>query len=178
MRKRTKRLTFGGMIVLVLPIIVIYFLSTKPVHTFDVKGDTAFIISMKHTTDKEHICTKDEVKEFLAKQSENNRKHLRKKASMCGSRQRVPLRLIVWMDGNEIINTQYLPAGFHQDGAVFIYEKFLIPMGKHTIKAAMRDSKAESGDEFNYNLEETVELVSLQVLVLDFDETEDRLKLI
>ncbi len=166
------------MIVLILPIIAIYFLATDPAHTFDAKDDAAFIISIKHTTDKEHICTENEVEEFLAKEAEKGRKHLRKMASMCGSRERVPLRLIVRLDGKEIINKQYLPAGFHRDGAVFIYKKFILPSGKHTIKAAMRDSKAESGDEFNYNLEETVELDGLGVIVLDFDETEDRLKLI
>lgn len=163
------RLSLLGRLVFFIPAVLVYFLSTSPTYTFSDENDSSLIIGLKHITDKVHICTEEEVRLFLENEAKKERTHLRKRAKACGSRNREPLKLIVWLDGKEIVNKVYQPSGLFNDGHAFVYEKFEIHAGEHHIKAVMRDSKKDKEDRYDYSFERKVNFTPKRVIVLDFD---------
>lgn len=164
------RLSLLGGLVFFIPAVLVYFLSASPTYTFSEKNDSSLIIGMKHLTNKVHTCTEEEVRLFLENEAKKKITHLRKRAKACGSRNREPIKLIVWLDGKEIVNKGYQPSGFFSDGHTFVYEKFEIHAGKHNIKAVMRDSKKKKEDMYDYSFERTVNFAPKRVVVLDFDK--------
>jgi len=164
-----KRLSLSGRLVFFIPAVIVYFLSTSPTYTFSGDNDSSLIIGLKHITDKVHICTDEEVRLFLENEAKKERTHLRKRAKACGSRERVPLKLTVWLDGRELVNREYQPSGLYNDGNTFVYEKFDLHSGEHHIKVVMRDSKKDREDRYDYSFDKTVNFTAKRVFVLDFD---------
>lgn len=174
---KKKGLTVIGRIVIFIPAVLVYFLSTSPTYTFNGEDDAGLIVGMKHITDKAHICSEEEVRLFLEKEAKNPRKHLRKRARACGSRERVPLGLVLRLDDKELINTEYEPSGVHDDGNTFIYKKFIVSAGEHRIRLSMRDSKKENNGEFDYHLDKKIYFKKRQVIVIGFDPLKKDFKL-
>ncbi|MFQ5432764.1 MAG: hypothetical protein ACE5EN_09710 [Nitrospinota bacterium] len=164
-----KRLSLSGRLVFFIPAIIVYFFSTTPTYTFSDVDESSLVIGLKHITDKAHICTEEEVRQFLENELKTKLPHLRKRASACGSRERVPLKLMVLLDGRELVNREYQPSGLYNDGNTFVYEKFRIRSGEHNIKVEMRDSKKDKKDRYDYSFTKSINFTPKRVVVLDFD---------
>ncbi len=167
-RRKIKSLGIGGIIVLALPVILVLFLSSKPFYEFRGSEGSGLIVAFKAITDKSHICTKEEVEAFLEVQSHNERKHLRRRANACGSRDRVPLGLLVRLDGKVLMDRVYFPSGLRRDGNTFVFKKFFVSAGEHKLEVAIRDTK-KGLTEYDHTLSKTVDFKKLKFVVLDFD---------
>jgi len=82
------------------------------------------------------------------------------------SRERVPVYVEFAIDGALAHSETLEPSGVSRDGPARIYRKFLVPAGTHTLKARMRDSKRETG--FDYEMERQVMLTPGRSLAIDF----------
>lgn len=81
-------------------------------------------------------------------------------------RERVPLQVELWLDGDLIYQASLAPSGVAGDGASTAYRKFPVPAGNHHLVARLRDSRRETG--FDYDQSADVSLVPLQNFVIDF----------
>jgi len=164
-----KRIPPVGILVYALPAILIYFFSASPAYKFHDENHAALVIGIKYLTGKVHVCGEEEVRRFLAKQAKKERDHLRKRARACGSRERVPLKLAVWLDGKNILSKEYEPSGFHNDENTFVFEKFVVPEGSHLLKIKMHDSRKEGEVKTGYGFERTIDFEKRKIIVVDFD---------
>ncbi len=83
------------------------------------------------------------------------------------SRKRFPLRIELEMDGRIVYKAEIPPRGLSHDLPSPVYQRFIIPAGKHHFRVRMGDDKREKG--FAYTGEKTVELSPLRTLIIDFD---------
>lgn len=83
------------------------------------------------------------------------------------SRERVPVAIALSIDGKPIYEDVLQPTGLSRDGASRTYRKFLVPAGMHRIEVKLRDSKPNSG--FDYDKSVEVRLEPWQNLAIDFN---------
>ena len=76
------------------------------------------------------------------------------------ARERVAVHVQLTIDGEPIHDAVLEPTGLSRDGPARIYEKFLVPAGRHTITARLRDSRSSEG--FNLSLIHISEPTRLQ----------------
>lgn len=81
-------------------------------------------------------------------------------------RGRVPLLIELVIDGHPVYQGRHEPTGIWGDGPSVVYRKFLVPTGAHKLELRIRDSRRETG--FDYERSATVELSEHQNLVIDF----------
>lgn len=82
------------------------------------------------------------------------------------SRERLPMRVQLLLDGRMVYDAVLQPTGLARDGPAQTYQKFAVSPGRHSIRARMRDSGRNEG--FDYDKSVTVELAPLQNLAIDF----------
>jgi hypothetical protein len=58
------------------------------------------------------------------------------------------------------------PSGFADDGPATVYQRFVVPPGRHELTARLRDSRRTEG--FDYEARAEVELAAQQNFVVDF----------
>jgi quinol-cytochrome oxidoreductase complex cytochrome b subunit/coenzyme F420-reducing hydrogenase delta subunit len=154
---------------LMIPALIILFLSVKPIYPFYNK-DMALIkftfkYSSKHTEEQRELTKAD---------TENKLKHMRKTNSAFekirkeGGRGRLPVYVEVELDSKNVLSKTYYPTGLKNDGPTFAYEELPVAPGMHNIKVGMRDSKDE--DKFDYVYQDKIELKPGKITVIDFDE--------
>jgi hypothetical protein len=83
-------------------------------------------------------------------------------------RQRVPLAVEIDLDEKALYRAKLAPTGLAEDGPASAYARFPVPPGIHAIKARLRDSRRESG--FDYQQQRTIEISPNHILVIDFRE--------
>ncbi|MDH5509062.1 MAG: hypothetical protein OEZ32_01780 [Nitrospinota bacterium] len=137
---KERRLSPGGVIMLFMPVVFIYLFSTWPSYEFYAPNESQLLISLKKRTEKTHICDEKEREAFM-EEIASKPKHMQVVHRECGSRDRVPLELKIWLDGVESLSKVIKPAGIRSDGVVFVYEKFTFKSGPHDIRITMRDFK-------------------------------------
>ena len=123
-------------------------------------GTAQVKLSFSHSGARAEECRRLSVEE-LAKLPTSERR-----PTDC-SRRRLPVSVQLTIDGNSFYEATLEPGGFSSDGPVKVYEKFVIPAGKHHIEARLRDSKREPG--FDYNAAFDASLAPGQNLAIDFN---------
>jgi hypothetical protein len=166
------RLSPLAMLVLAIPAVIVGVFSTWPAHTFTDPGMMGIIISFKKVTDKAHTCDEQELADFHAAAAKRL-KHMRRANMECGSRERVPLGLAIWVDDVQMANIKLPPSGIHSDSACYIYERFLFPAGERRVKIAMRSSRGTKDGEFDYKFETVVKGGSRSAIVVSFDSVKN-----
>jgi coenzyme F420-reducing hydrogenase delta subunit len=83
---------------------------------------------------------------------------------------RFPLRLVIEMDGQLLLDDTYQAQGVRHDGAVFVLEKLSIPPGKHTFVVQVDDG---GENKLRPVIEQTVEVKPGQVVVLSSDPVKE-----
>ncbi len=86
-------------------------------------------------------------------------------ARVC-SRERLPVRLEIDLDGSPLVHVDLPPGGLRGDGPSRIHEGFVVPPGSHAIEARLRDSDRESG--FDWTRTAEITLAPRQHLVIEF----------
>ncbi|MFN8456386.1 MAG: cytochrome b N-terminal domain-containing protein [Anaerolineae bacterium] len=83
---------------------------------------------------------------------------------------RFPLRLVISMDGQVLLDNVYQAQGVRHDGAVFVLEKLSIPPRKHSFLVQVDDG---GENKLRSVIEQTVEVKPGQVIVLSSDPVKE-----
>lgn len=167
-KKKGPRLNPIAMLILALPALFVGVFSTCPTHTVNPAGSMGIIVSFKKVTDKARGCDERELAEFEA-QLAKRLKHMRRANMECGSRERVPLGLAIWIDGEKLKDVNISPSGLSKDSAVYVYEKFVFPAGERKVKIALRSGRNTKEGEFDYEHETVIKGENRSLVVLSFD---------
>jgi len=166
----SRKLRFGGILVLLLPTLLINYFSAKPLFRFNNKDETRLVLDIKTITRKSHVCDDKEVALFLKEEAKKERTHLRRRASACGSRDRVPLKILLKIDDKVWLKKEYKPTGLQNDGNVFVYERLKLRSGIHRIEAVMDIGKTEG--MANPHIKQSINFKGLSIAVLSYDEAD------
>ena len=155
-----KALRILAQLALYVPLMaLIAYFSTEPRFSPVAPGEALLRVSFIHATERRQPCRERSAQE-LAKLAPNMR------ASLDCPRERAPLLVEVELDGRLVLRREAQPAGLRRDGNVAVYERMTLPAGRHRIVARLRD---RPGADFNFIKEQTVELSSGRVLIIDFN---------
>lgn len=88
-----------------------------------------------------------------------------RKANDC-SRQRSPIHLQLFMDGDILFDKIEIPPGLYADGSVNIYYSRKVAVGKHDFEIKMKDSVR--ADSYTYSHQQEQLLDAAQILVISF----------
>lgn len=163
-----KVIAFSAIPLLLLPIFLILFLSTKPSFPFYSKDKALIKFTFKHSG-KQLEC-----RELTEKDTETKLKHMRKTQSpfsqirMDCERKRLPSYVELDLDDKTILSRTYNPTGLKKDGSTFAYEEIQVSPGTHEIKIRMRDY--EEGGPFDYTFEEKIDLNAGYTTIIEFDK--------
>jgi hypothetical protein len=150
----------AAQLVLYLPLMaLIGYFSTEP--RFSAIGaDEALVrVSFIHAAQRKQECRQRSAEE-LAKLAPNMR------ATLDCPRERADVLVELELDGATVLHREVKPAGLQRDGNAVVYQRLAVPAGRHRIVARLRDRPA---GEFNFVKEQTVELASGRVLLIDFN---------
>jgi hypothetical protein len=89
-----------------------------------------------------------------------------KKRQEACSRERLPVTVLLLLDGQPIYEAILKPTGLAGGGASEVYEKFAVSPGPHVIEAKLRDSNRKEGFDFENRF--AADLKPLQNLAIDF----------
>jgi hypothetical protein len=122
--------------------------------------ETAIIkLSFTHGSNRQAECRRRTAEE-LARLPPNMRKPLE-----C-PRGRRAVYVEFDVDGRPLLRASLPPSGLSGDGPSRIYQKFLVPIGAHSVVVRMRDTPRTEG--FDYEKSGDVVLATNQNLVVDF----------
>lgn len=150
---------FGQALAYALFAAVVGFFATRPAYTH-LDPDKAMIkLSFNHAG--EHV---EECRRLSQEELEELAPNMRR-PTQC-ARARVPLLVELMLDGTLIYSESLPPSGVTGDGASTAYRKFPVPVGRHQLVVRMRDSRRESG--FDYEQSADITLARQQNFVIDF----------
>jgi len=149
----------GQAIAYTLFAIVVGYFATRPAYTW-LEPDKAVIkLSLSHAGAHVEECR------ILTQEELNLLPPNMRRPTRC-KRARVPLLVEVLLDGELIYSESLPPSGLSGDGASTAYEKFPVATGVHHLVARLRDSRRQSG--FDYEQSADVTLRPQQNFVIDF----------
>ena len=138
---------------------VIGYFSNRPVYRQVPDGMAQIKLSFAHGGARKVDCRRLTTKEIAALPPNERR------PNTC-SRERIPVHVQLVLD-DALIYDAVLPAtGLSSDGPSRAYTKLLVPAGVHTVVARMRDTKRETG--FDYESRRQLTLQPFQNLAIDF----------
>ncbi len=164
---KSNRLSIAGVLVLLSPAILVYFFSTTPSYTYHEEDEAMLVVSFKKTTEKVTLCDEAELKKFK-ETAKGRRKHMRKNRGKCGSRERVPMEMVVNIDSEEKLRKLVDPSGLRSDGVVYIYERFYLTPGEHRLVVSTRDYREDEETEIQ-TFDQTVSIGPQRIVVIEFD---------
>lgn len=88
-----------------------------------------------------------------------------RQARVC-ARERLPVDVEVWLNGERLYAARLPPTGLAGDGPSRTYQRFVIPAGDHELLLRLRDSGREQG--FDYETRRQVTLAAGDSLAIDF----------
>lgn len=139
--------------------IVVGIFSASPAYTHLDPGKALLKVSFSHAGAAIRECRRLTPEE-IAKLAPNMRR-----PDDC-PRERVPLHLVVELDGEPLIEETLAPTGLWGDGPSNVYLKFPLFAGPHRLTLRLRDSRRDEG--FDYESQVDVDLDPQQNLVVDF----------
>jgi hypothetical protein len=144
--------------VYVLLALGIGYFSDRPAHTHFPRDMALIKLSFAHGARKED-CRRRTAEE-LAKLPPNMRR------PMVCSRERLPVTVVLLLDGKPLYQAVLPPTGLAGDGPSRVYQRFAVPPGRHELTARLRDT--DRGEGFDYERTAKVELAPAQSLAIDF----------
>lgn len=135
------------------------YFASDPVYRQFPEGHAQIKLSFAHGAQRKEACRRLTSKE-IAKLPPNERR-----PNTC-SRERLPVRIQLALDGQIIHDASLPPTGLSGDGPSRAYVKFAVPAGRHEIVARLRDTDRDQG--FDYETRKVVELGTWQSLAIDF----------
>ena len=139
----------------------IAFFSVAP--AYGPGADTATIkLSISHATQRRHPCVQLTVEEIAALPPN------RRRPAEC-SRERLPLLVVMQLDGRNLAELAAEPAGLWNDGAASVYRTFRVQPGRRRLTLGLRDSDRSQG--WDAYAEHDVELRRGRYLTIAYDAT-------
>ena len=155
-----KALRIAAQLALYVPLMaLIGYFSTEPRFAAVGPGEALMRVSFIHAAERKQACRQRSAEE-LAKLAPNMR------AALDCPRERADVLVELELDGAMVLRRQVKPSGLRHDGNAVVYERLVLPAGKHRIVARLRD-RAEG--DFNYVKEQTVDIAAGHVLLIDFN---------
>ena len=155
-----KALRLAAQLALYVPLMAILgYFSTEPRFSVIAPDEALVRVSLIHATQRKQAC-RERTPQELAKLAPNMR------AALECPRERSPLLVELELDGKIVVRREVQPSGLRRDGNAALYERLALPAGRYRIVARLRD---RPGGEFNYALDETVQLAAGRVLTIDFN---------
>jgi len=168
-----QRLSTPAILILVAPILLIGFFSTSPAYEYNKPDDSMLIVSFKKSTVRVKLCSEEELKEFKAI-AKTRRPHMQRASRVCGSRERVPLALAIWLDGEKVTDKHIFPSGLRNDGLAFVYDRFKLTKGNHKVRINISDHrKKESGEAVSFS--ENIKFDGREIVVVEYDKGTNKL---
>ena len=138
---------------------LIGYFASAPAYRYFAGKDAVLTVSFSHGAARKEECRKLS-REELSALAPNMRKPV-----SC-PRERLPVVVELELDGKPLYTASLPPTGLAKDGPSHIYQKFVIPTGRHTLVARLRDSRRPEG--FDYDGRFDIDLSPAQNLALDF----------
>jgi len=158
MRVSAPQIVGQGVLYALFAAFIGYF-ATQPAYTHRDPGAAVITLSFSHAGESKTACRRLTPEEIAALPANMRR-------PMDCPRGRVPLLVELLIDGEVAYLASLEPSGLAGDGSSTAFEQFTIAPGTHLLNVRLRDSRREQG--FDYETEESVELVPGQHFVIDF----------
>lgn len=149
----------GQFVFLAMIMVVIGYFSSQPVYLQIPDGMAQIKLSFSHGGARKVDCRKLTVKELAALPPTKRR------PNTCG-RERIPVHVQLVLDGQLLYDELLEATGLWNDGPSRTYKKLIVPAGPHVVIARLRDTKRQSG--FDYEVSQDVTLEPFQNLAIDF----------
>ena len=91
-------------------------------------------------------------------------------------RERSPLTLELDIDGTPVYSEILPPRGLHNDGRASVYRRLSVPAGEIQVSVRLKNDVNQEG--FQYETSRRLTLKPAQVLVIDFDDQNERFELL
>ncbi|MBI3581361.1 MAG: hypothetical protein HY098_04695 [Nitrospinae bacterium] len=160
-------LSIPAILVLVVAAAPIPYFATEPSYTFRHGDESALVISFKQTGKRIHVCSEEEVKEYVKKIK--NLRHSTNAGIQCGSRQRHSVDVTAAIDGVPMLSKKIEPSGWQGDTAAFVFQRFYLPPAAHRVAVTMRDAGPDSPP---YAFEGELQFEPGKQIVVDFNGSE------
>jgi hypothetical protein len=158
----TLRLLGQGLFYAAVAAFVGYF-SQNPAWTAFPPDRAQILVSFAHGAERREACRRLTPAE-IAKLPPSERR-----PNTC-ERERLPVHLVIEIDGGVVFDALLPPTGIWQDGPSRAYEKFAVPPGRHRILLKLEDRGRK--DAFAWVAEREVELAPGRKLAVDFKADE------
>ncbi|MBI5048144.1 MAG: hydrogenase iron-sulfur subunit [Deltaproteobacteria bacterium] len=174
-RIKKGRLALASITMSIPAALVFYFSNAN--YMFSNPNDSLLKLGIKHAGKRVVEC--DEFK-LLAEEAKKYSEELKQtgmaqmdvtRLGNC-SRERHPVYMEMYIGNEKRLTKSYKSSGWKRDGSSFVYEKFLLKPGRHSLLIKMRDG--ENDNSFNYTFEGSIETRAGQTITIDFDEHEKR----
>ena len=134
-------------------------LSDWPVYRQIPRGSAVVMLTFVHSADRKAECRRLTPEE-IQKLPPNMRR-----VQEC-PRGRRPIYVELDLGGKRIFQASLPPTGIAGDGPSKVYQRFVVPAGKHEVAVRMRDTPRTDG--FDHERSGTVTLGADQMFVIDF----------
>lgn len=134
-------------------------LSDWPAYSQIPKNSGVVMLTFVHGADRKGECRRLTPEE-IARLAPNMRR-----VQDC-PRGRRPIHVELDVDGRSVFKASLAPTGIAGDGPSRVYQRFVLPAGKHDLAVRMRDTARADG--FDHERRDSVELSADQMLVIDY----------
>jgi hypothetical protein len=149
----------GQFLVIAALFVAVAAFSDWPVYRQISRGSAIVMLSFVHGADRKAECRRLTPEE-IQKLPPNMRR-----VQEC-PRARRPVYVELDLGGKTVFQANLPPTGIAGDGPSKVYERFVVPVGKHDIAVRMRDTPRTDG--FDHERKAVVTLVEDQLFVIDF----------
>ena len=149
----------GQFLVIVALFAAVAAFSNHPIYRQIPPGSGIVMLSFVHGSDRRAECRRLTPEE-IAKLPPNMRR-----VEDCPRRRR-PIDVELEIDGHTIYRASLRPSGIAGDGPSRVYERFVLPAGRHDLAVRMRDTRRTEG--FDHEKSGVVELAPDQLYVIDY----------
>lgn len=159
----------AGIMLLIFPV---FFLSDAPYRFYS--PDEAIVkVAFKHTGNRKVDCGEADL---FKKEGERYRRELKDSTQVKMSmekllncpRERHPVIVELFMDGDRLLDKAYSPTGLKKDMASYIYDEFMIKPGGHRFEARIYVNGTHEGPE--HTLSTGVDVRPGEVMVVRVDD--------
>ncbi len=166
-----------GMLILLIPALFVmkYTAVPYPFYTDDI---ALLKLAFQHTGQRvkeydEIAALRERAKLYREQLKKNKEVKMSLKSRQGETRERFPVTVQVFIDGEKIHEKDYQPMGRQRDAASVIYDVFELKPGVHDVKVIMTDSKKEGVVPFVF--EDTVEFKQREIKVITYDKVHKKL---
>lgn len=169
---RTIKYIVSVALALVIPSVLVLVLSDAD-YTFSDPGKGMLTVSIKAHGQRlvecdEFAVLEAEAEKYRAQLEETKQAKMKlKKLGDC-SRERYPIYVEIYIDGELVSGRYYQPSGWNKDGPSYIFKKYPVEPGVHSVDVLMRDS--EELEFFNYTFNQEIRFKPGRLKVISFKD--------